>query len=72
MNVDRTRSTQAGKPTTPSQTHKERFSNIVRLVSCHPDFDGMEMTSALLIADGKILHGGSGVKSWADFKTQLT
>lgn len=46
--------------------------NIVRLVSCHPDFDGMEMTSALLIADGEISHGGAGVRSWADFKTQLT
>ncbi len=46
--------------------------NIVRLVSCHPDFDGMEMTSALLIADGEISHGGEGVRSWADFKTQLT
>lgn len=46
--------------------------NIVRLVSCHPDFDGMEMTSAILIADGEISHGGEGVRSWADFKTQLT
>lgn len=43
----------------------------VRLVSCHPDFDGMKMQSALLITDEKISYGGNGVRSWADFKTQL-
>lgn len=43
----------------------------VRLVSCHPDFDGMKMQSALLITDEQISYGGDGVRSWADFKTQL-
>lgn len=43
----------------------------VRLVSCHPDFDGMKMQSALLITDESISYGGDGVRSWADFKTQL-
>ena len=54
------------------QRWHDHQDNIVRLVSCHPDFDGMEMESALLIADHEISWSGSGVKSWADFKTQLT
>ena len=51
---------------------RRRQDGVLRLVSCHPDFDGMEMKSAILIADGEISHGGEGVRSWADFKTQLT
>ena len=51
---------------------RDQQDGIVRMVSCHPDFDGMEMESALLISHEKISYGGAGVKSWADFKTQLT
>ena len=43
----------------------------VRLVSCHPDFDGMKMQSALLITDEQISYCGDRVRSWADFKSQL-
>jgi ABC-type multidrug transport system ATPase subunit len=44
----------------------------IRIVSCHPDFDAMEMPKALLIADGKIFVAGDGTQTWADLKNQLT
>jgi ABC-type multidrug transport system ATPase subunit len=44
---------------------------VLRVVSCHPDFDSMEMPKALLISDGKIFRGGDGSRTWADFKDLL-
>lgn len=44
----------------------------IRIVSCHPDFDAMEMPKALLIADGKIFVAGDGTQTWADLKNLLT
>lgn len=50
-----------------------RHDGVLRLVSCHPDFDSMEMESSLLISDGKIVHlsGENAPKQWGDLKTQL-
>lgn len=50
-----------------------RSSGVLRLVSCHPDFDSMEMESSVLISDGKIMHlsGGEVPKRWGDLKNQL-
>ena len=45
--------------------------SILRIVSCHPDFDAMSMPSALLISDGSIFRGGDGNLTWADFKDRL-
>lgn len=45
--------------------------DVLRIVSCHPDFDAMEMPQALLITDEKIFRGGDGTRSWADFKNLL-
>lgn len=52
---------------------QERQDGVLRLVSCHPDFDSMEMESSVLISDGKIMHrsGGGVPKQWGDLKSQL-
>jgi ABC-type sulfate/molybdate transport systems ATPase subunit len=44
---------------------------VLRIVSCHPDFDAMEMPKALLISDRRIFRGGDGSRTWADFKDLL-
>ena len=44
---------------------------VARLVSCHPDFDEMEMPSAVIISDGNIFQGGDGTQTWGDFKAML-
>lgn len=50
-----------------------RQDGVLRLVSCHPDFDSMKMDSSVLISEGKIvhLHGENAPKQWGDLKTQL-
>lgn len=50
-----------------------RSAGVLRLVSCHPDFDSMEMESSVLISDGNITHlrGGETPKRWGDLKNQL-
>ncbi len=52
---------------------EKRKDGVLRLVSCHPDFDSMEMESSVLISEGKIYHlqGDSAPKQWGDLKTQL-
>ena len=51
----------------------KRQDGVLRLVSCHPDFDSMEMKSSVLISEGKIVHlfGENAPKQWGDLKTQL-
>ncbi len=51
----------------------ERDRGVLRLVSCHPDFDSMEMESSILISDGEITHlsGGEVPKQWGELKNQL-
>ena len=52
---------------------EKRRDGVLRLVSCHPDFDSMEMQSSVLITEGKIVHlsGEEAPKQWGDLKTQL-
>lgn len=52
---------------------KDRSEGVLRLVSCHPDFDSMEMPSSVLISDGKIthLHSADSPRNWGDLKTRL-
>lgn len=51
----------------------KRQDGVLRLVSCHPDFDSMEMESSVLISDGQIVHlsGENAPKQWGDLKIQL-
>lgn len=45
---------------------------VCRLVSCHPDFDSMNIKSAVLISEGKLsLENSEGMRSWGQLKTQL-
>lgn len=53
------------------QRWEETEDEVLRIVSCHPDFDAMSMPSALVISDGKIFLGGDGNQTWADFKDRL-
>lgn len=51
----------------------EKSDGVLRLVSCHPDFDSMEMASSVIITDGKIKHlqGEEIPNCWGELKTQL-
>lgn len=51
----------------------EKSKGVIRLVSCHPDFDSMEMESSVMISDGRInyLRGGDVPRQWGDLKTRL-
>lgn len=43
-----------------------------RLISCHPDFDNMSMTSAVLISPGEISHHtDQHSQTWGELKTLL-
>ena len=42
--------------------------NVLRLVSCHPDYDRMPMESVLLIEGGKIRHLQQQGQVWSDIK----
>lgn len=46
-------------------------NNVLRLVSCHPDYDSMEMPSALLIEGGRARHLHTGGQTWSELKTFL-
>lgn len=50
---------------------KNPADNVLRLVSCHPDYDSMAMPSALLIHDEKITHATDGGQTWSHLKNQL-
>ncbi|MGB1874234.1 MAG: ATP-binding cassette domain-containing protein [Akkermansiaceae bacterium] len=52
---------------------KQCKDGVLRLVSCHPDFDSMEMGSCMLISDGKIsyLAGEEAPRKWGELKSQL-
>ena len=49
----------------------ETSDKAARLVSCHPDFDEMEMPSAVMISEGRIFKGGDGRQTWGEFKSLL-
>jgi ABC-type multidrug transport system ATPase subunit len=45
--------------------------NVLRLVSCHPDYDSMLMPSVLLIEGHKISHHAADDQKWSWLKTLL-
>ncbi len=59
------------------EAFQQRWDNcqdgVLRLVSCHPDFDSMKVKSSVLIADGVIKQAGgeTGDQSWGVIKSQL-
>ena len=46
-------------------------SQVLRLVSCHPDYDAMPMPSAVVIEHGKISHLTGPDQTWSSLKTLL-
>jgi ABC-type multidrug transport system ATPase subunit len=44
---------------------------VMRLVSCHPDYDSMGMPSALIIHGGSIVHATGSGQTWNQLKQQL-
>lgn len=44
---------------------------VLRLVSCHPDYDSMSMPSVLLIEGNKISHHSGGDQTWSGLKALL-
>ncbi|MBN8460513.1 MAG: ATP-binding cassette domain-containing protein [Verrucomicrobia bacterium] len=44
---------------------------VLRLVSCHPDYDDMLMPSTIVISDGKLQHLRSESQCWSQLKQQL-
>lgn len=45
--------------------------NVLRLVSCHPDYDSMEMPSALLIESHSARHLNGDGQTWSQLKNLL-
>ncbi|MEI6653860.1 MAG: ATP-binding cassette domain-containing protein [Verrucomicrobiota bacterium] len=45
--------------------------DVLRLVSCHPDYDAMALPSTLLIEGGKIRHLQQAGQSWSGLKKLL-
>lgn len=45
--------------------------NVLRLVSCHPDYDTMTMPSVLLIEGNKISHHAADGQKWSSLKALL-
>ena len=50
----------------------ESSSNVLRLVSCHPDYDSMKMPSALLIEGKSARHLASDDQTWSQLKSLLS
>lgn len=50
---------------------KDSTANILRLVSCHPDYDSMEMPSALVIEGKKARHLSGSGQVWSALKPLL-
>jgi ABC-type multidrug transport system ATPase subunit len=50
---------------------KESTSNVLRLVSCHPDYDAMSMPSALMIEGQTARHLQEEGQTWSSLKTLL-
>jgi len=46
-------------------------ANVLRLVSCHPDYDSMKMPSALLIEGKNARHLNGGGQTWSQLKNLL-
>jgi ABC-type multidrug transport system ATPase subunit len=50
----------------------ESSSNVLRLVSCHPDYDSMKMPSALLIEGKSARHLASDDQTWSQLKSLIS
>ena len=50
---------------------RESADNVLRLVSCHPDYDSMELSSALMIENGHARHLSGGGQTWSQLKNLL-
>jgi ABC-type multidrug transport system ATPase subunit len=50
---------------------KQSADNVLRLVSCHPDYDSMEMPSAVLIESHNARHLGGNGQTWSELKNLL-
>jgi ABC-type multidrug transport system ATPase subunit len=50
---------------------KQSSNNVLRLVSCHPDYDAMQMNSALLIESGSARHLTGQDQTWSTLKSLL-
>jgi ABC-type multidrug transport system ATPase subunit len=50
---------------------RESSGNVLRLVSCHPDYDSMEMPSALMIEGKAARHLNDGGQTWSNLKTLM-
>ena len=50
---------------------KESSDNVLRLVSCHPDYDSMAMPSVLLIEGNNITHHSADGQNWSMLKSLL-
>lgn len=50
---------------------KKSSDNVLRLVSCHPDYDSMEMPSALMIEGKTARHLSGGDQTWSSLKTLM-
>ena len=50
---------------------KESAANVLRLVSCHPDYDSMEMPSALMIEGNSARHLNGSGQTWNQLKSLL-
>lgn len=50
---------------------KESATNVLRLVSCHPDYDSMEMPSALMIEGKSARHFSGSDQTWSGLKNLM-
>lgn len=50
---------------------RESANNVLRLVSCHPDYDSMEMPSALMIEGQNARHLNGSGQTWSQLKNLL-
>ena len=50
---------------------KNSAANVLRLVSCHPDYDSMEMPSAVMIEGKSAHHLAADGQTWSQLKGQL-
>ncbi len=53
------------------QIWKESSDNVLRLVSCHPDYDSMEMPSALMIEGHHARHLHDSSQTWSTLKSLM-
>lgn len=54
------------------ERHWADHTDVLRLVSCHPDYDGMAMDSAVIIDHHVISHRAGSGQTWSDLKPLLS